>query len=99
MTPASSVLDAVGGLAAFLVTLGRIREAGTEPSSDGALERLAKVGTIDLRVDYLHPATAEAFTASASVLRAGGRVVVARMDLREEGGGLVAVGTGTYTVG
>ena len=67
--------------------------------SGSALQRLARVRTIDLRIDYLDPATADVFTASASVLRAGGRVVVARMDLREEGGGLVAVGTGTYTVG
>jgi acyl-coenzyme A thioesterase PaaI-like protein len=47
----SSVLDATGGITA---SLGILRRAQREPFND--IERhLTKVGTIDLRVDYLRP--------------------------------------------
>ena len=63
------------------------------------MQRLSKVGTIDMRVDYLRPGTGKHFTATGWILRTGGKVAVTRMELRNEEETLIAVGTGTYTVG
>ncbi|HDL42155.1 MAG TPA: thioesterase family protein, partial [Actinobacteria bacterium] len=43
----SAAIDVVGGMAALVAVLGRAAE------SDGALDGFRKLGTIDLRVDYL----------------------------------------------
>jgi uncharacterized protein (TIGR00369 family) len=61
--------------------------------------RLARMGTIDLRVDYLRPGRGEHFIASASVLRSGNKVAVARVELHNHGGLHIASATATYLVG
>ena len=90
----SAVIDTAGGVVALLGLLkGARRDA--EPID---AERFARVGTIDLRVDYLRPGLGAAFTVAATPLRAGRRVTVARVELQNEAGTLIAVGTGTYIV-
>ncbi len=89
----SAALDTVGGLVAFVSLLGRI-----ESHEDG-LARLANVGTIDLRVDYLRSGKGRSFLATGQTLRTGNKVAVTRMELHNDGGVLLAVGTGTYLVG
>lgn len=56
------------------------------------------VPTINLRVDYLRPATHTSLTATARVRRAGRTVGVVDIDVHDDGGKLVAVGRGTYSV-
>jgi uncharacterized protein (TIGR00369 family) len=90
----SAVLDTAGGVVALLGMLARSRR-DAEPFD---FERFARVGTIDLRVDYLRPATGDAFTATATILRAGRRVTVAHAELHDDAGTLVAIGTGAYIV-
>ena len=46
------------------------------------LRRFGKLGTIDLRVDYLRPALGERFTLSAEVLRLGSRVATTADGIR-----------------
>ncbi|HSO20323.1 MAG TPA: thioesterase family protein [Desulfosarcina sp.] len=91
----SSVLDAVGGLTA---------SAGLAPRAAGLADEkvramLARVGTIDLRVDYLRPGRGERFSAGGRIMRAGRKVAVVRMEMQADEGLLVAVGTGTYMIG
>ena len=52
------------------------------PSSDSAqrLHRFARLGTIDLRVDYPRPGIGEHFDLRAEVLRLGSRVANTRME-------------------
>ena len=64
-----------------------------------ARKKLAKLGTIDMRVDYLHPGKGKEFTISATPLRIGNKVAVTRMEFHNEDGVLIAVGTGTYLCG
>jgi len=90
----SSVLDVIGGLTAFMTLLKKMEGA----SSEEKLERLAKFGTIDLRVDYLRPGRGEYFIAQGSVLRTGKKIAVTRMELHNDRKVLIAVGTGTYAV-
>ena len=91
----STVLDATGGLVA---SAGIIQRMNAEPT-ETVLEQFSRVGTIDLRVDYLRPGRGEAFTAEANIMRSGRKVAVTRMALNNEEGLLIAVGTGTYLVG
>ena len=90
----SSVLDVIGGLTAFMTLLKKMEGA----SSEEKLGRLAKFGTIDLRVDYLRPGRGKYFIAQGSVLRTGNKIAVTRMELHNDRKVLIAVGTGTYAV-
>ena len=91
----SATLDLVGGIAAMLGAVGR----DVPQTEEEAAEIFLKIGTIDLRVDYLRPGVGEWYEASAVVLRTGARVAVTRMEMRNDTDKLIAVGTGTYTVG
>jgi uncharacterized protein (TIGR00369 family) len=88
----SSTLDLVGGVTALAAVLGHKRVTSMEEIG----EVFAGFGTIDLRVDYLRPGSGSSFVATGSVLRAGKRVAVTRMELHNDAGVLVSVGTGTY---
>ena len=54
------------------------------------------VPTIDLRIDWLRPARAGALVATGKLVKAGRRVCVADVEVRDESGQLVAVGRGLY---
>lgn len=54
------------------------------------------VPTINLRVDYLRPATATDLTATARVRRAGRTLAVVDIDVEDSAGHLVAIGRGCY---
>ena len=90
----SSVLDTAGGL---MATAGMIQKKVDHPKEEIA-QNIAKVGTIDLRVDYLRPGKGSGFTSCASIMRIGRKVAVTRMELHNNQGRLIAVGTGTYLI-
>lgn len=90
----SSVIDVTGGLAAFLGVQHKMRN---EPL-DKKIARFGKLGTIDLRVDYLRPGIGRWFEATGFVLRTGNKVAVSRIELKNDAGELIAVGTGAYVV-
>jgi uncharacterized protein (TIGR00369 family) len=90
----SSVLDVTGGLVAFLGVQQKLRGKPVEE----VLERFARIGTIDLRIDYLRPGTGAWFVARGFPLRTGNKVAVTRMELFNDQEALIAVGTAAYTV-
>jgi uncharacterized protein (TIGR00369 family) len=90
----SSVLDVVGGLTA---TTGMIQKKIDRPQEE-IRQNISRVGTIDLRIDYLRPGRGKTFTASASIMRIGNKVAVTRMELHNDHQRLIAVGTGTYLI-
>ena len=91
----SSVLDVTGGLVASVEILKNLE--GLELEEVG--KRMAKIGTIDLRVDYLRPGKGEYFIATGAILRKGSKVAVVRTELCNDQKVLIAAGTGTYLVG
>lgn len=90
----SATLDAMGGLAVMAAIGARHMD---EPAAQ-RLQRFSKLGTIDLRIDYLRPAIGEAFTLQAEVIRLGSRVANTRMAFHGPGGMLLSVGAGVYVV-
>ncbi|MEZ7815515.1 MAG: thioesterase family protein [Burkholderiaceae bacterium] len=90
----SAALDAMGGIA----VMGAIGARYQQEAIDKRLQRFAKLGTIDLRIDYLRPGIGERFTLSASVLRLGSRVASTRMEFFADNGTLLSTGSGSYIV-
>ena len=91
----ASLLDVAGGAMAMLGAFDKHRHLTTQERAAG----LSRLGTIDLRIDYLRPGRGTRFSASAELLRSGNKVAVVRSELHNELGTLIAVGTGTYLCG
>lgn len=91
----SSVLDATGGLSVSISMVEKLQGEKVQEIE----KRVARIGTIDLRVDYLRPGRGQTFRATSSIMRTGKKVAVTRMELHNDEDLLIAVGTGTYIVG
>jgi uncharacterized protein (TIGR00369 family) len=90
----SSVIDATGGLAAFVSTMEKIQVKTFEE----IVRRSFSLSTIDMRVDFLRPGIGKSFAVTAYTLRTGKKLVVTRSELHNEHDDLIAVGTGSYLV-
>jgi len=90
----SAGLDAVGGLAVMAAIGARHLD---EPPLQ-RLQRFARLGTIDLRIDYLRPGIGDYFELRAEVLRLGSRVASTRMEFLGADGKLLSTGAAAYIV-
>lgn len=90
----SAGLDAMAGLA-VMAAIGA-RHMDEAPAQ--RLHRFGKLGTIDLRIDYLRPAIGERFELRAEVLRLGSRVASTRMEFLGADGKLLSSGAGAYII-
>lgn len=90
----SAGLDAMAGLAVMAAIGARHMDEPPEQR----LHRFGKLGTIDLRVDYLRPAIGDHFELSAQVMRLGSRVASTRMEFRDAAGELLSTAAAAYIV-
>ncbi len=90
----ATVLDTVGGLAATVAIAEKFNGESTEQVS----HRFGRIGTIDLRTDYLHQGIGRKFTATGRVSRLGGRIASVQMTLENETGQLIATGCASYVI-
>jgi uncharacterized protein (TIGR00369 family) len=90
----SASLDALGGIA----VLAAIGARHMDEPIEARLHRFAKLGTIDLRVDYLRPGIGDHFTMHAEVMRLGSRVASTRMEFLGADGTLLSTGSAAYIV-
>ena len=90
----SAGLDAMGGLA-VMAAIGA-RHMDETPTQ--RLHRFGKLGTIDLRVDYLRPGIGDYFELRAEVMRLGSRVASTRMEFLGADGKLLSTGSAAYIV-
>jgi acyl-coenzyme A thioesterase PaaI-like protein len=88
----SACIDTIGAAACFVALGARHLD---EPVVK-RLERFLKLGTIDLRVDYLRPGLGTHFNIRAEAIRVGSRVGNARIEFTAADGLLVSTGTGAY---
>lgn len=93
----STALDVTGGAMALIAAWQRMHKNAV-PKEERP-KQLSKLGTIDMRVDFLHPGKGKEFIISATLLRIGNKVAVTRMEFHNEESTLIAVGTGTYLCG
>ena len=90
----STALDSLSGLALMLA----IAQRHPGDSAAQVMQRFVNIGTIDLRVDYLHQGIGKQFTATARITRLGGRIASVQMTLENEAGLLIATGAGSYVI-
>jgi uncharacterized protein (TIGR00369 family) len=90
----SATLDAMGGLALMV----GIAERHPHDNTLQVMQRFAKMGTIDLRIDYLRPGLGQHFIATAEITRLGGRIGSTQMRLVNDEGTLLATGAAAYVV-
>lgn len=91
----ASALDLAGGT----VAAANIIEQLPDKSPAAIEQSLGKIGTIDLRTDFLRPGRGKEFIVTAHIIRSGNKVAVARMEMHNELGEHIAFGTGTYMIG
>ncbi|ART47175.1 thioesterase family protein [Acidovorax carolinensis] len=90
----SAGLDAMGGLA----VMAAIGARHMDETPEQRLHRFARLGTIDLRVDYLRPGIGSHFELRAEVLRLGSRVATTRMEFFGPDGVLMSAAAAAYIV-
>jgi uncharacterized protein (TIGR00369 family) len=90
----SATLDAMAGLA----VMAAIGARHMDEAPIDRLRRFGKLGTIDLRIDYLRAAIGDRFTLRGEVLRLGSRVATTRMEFAGADGKLLATGSSAYIV-
>lgn len=90
----ATALDTVGGLALMLAMAAKHPDETTEQLT----HRFGRIGTIDLRVDYLRQGQGRYFVASGEVTRLGGRVGATRMQLINHEGTLIATAAAAYII-
>ena len=88
----SATLDVVGGLAIALASI-------TRKAEETPARHFPDIGTIDLRIDYLRPGRGHYFVATGRVVRLGGRVAVAHMELVNDTDEQIATGSAAYILG
>ncbi len=90
----SAGLDAMAGLA----VMAAIGARHMDESVQQRLHRFGRLGTIDLRIDYLRPAISDYFILQAEVMRLGSRVASVRMEFLGADGTLLSTGAAAYIV-
>ncbi len=90
----AAVLDSIAGVAILL----RMAEQDPKPDLETQLREFGRLSTIDLRVDYLEPAAADTFVATATVTRLGTRVANVQMALHDSSGKCIATGAAAFSV-
>ena len=90
----ASVIDLTGGLSALISCL----KLNEDKPIDVIKKKVTSSATIDMRVDYLRPGKGRSFKCKSRVIRAGSRIVVAKIDLYNEIKTRIATGTATYLI-
>ena len=88
----AAVLDATCGLA----LMAALAERYTGDNVAQVLTRIQRMGTIDLRVDYLRAGVGKRFVVSSNIVRLGGHISAIQASMRNEEGLLIATGAAAY---
>jgi uncharacterized protein (TIGR00369 family) len=78
--------------------MAAIGEKHADENTAQVMHRFVKMGTIDLRIDYLRPGIGTHFVATAEVTRLGGRIGATQMRLVNDAGTLIATGAAAYII-
>lgn len=89
----STALDSIGGVAMMVAVADKFPDESIDHIMS---HRFARLGTIDLRTDFLRPGLGKTFVATAEVTRLGGRVGSCLTRLVNEEGVLIATGSAAY---
>lgn len=88
----ATLLDSVAGITSMAAAYARLKGQPTEEK----MRRMAQLGTIDMRIDYLRPGRGERFIATAKVVRLGSKICATQMTLHNEKDALIATGNAVF---
>lgn len=88
----ATALDSVGGLASFNAVYQKLQSNDRDERN----QRLAQIGTIDMRVDYIRPGRGESFLVTGKVVRLGSKICATQMTLHNEQNDLIATGNAVF---
>jgi len=80
----ATIIDATSGTAAMM--------------SLENLELIARLSTIDMRVDYLDAAKGKSLTTKSEIIRSGKRIIVVSSKVYDDNETLVSIGTNTFNL-
>ena len=89
---AATLLDSVGGICA----MAELYKHSTQESHHDALQKISRLATLDMRIDYLVAGKGAYFIASAEVLRMGKKSCTMRMNLVNNDQQLIATAIASY---
>ena len=90
----AAVLDTLGGCA----LMKGLADKHPHDTLAQMQHRLTRIGTIDMRVDYLRPGMGQHFVGTCEITRLGGSVGSTQMRLHNDDGVLVATAAASYIV-
>jgi len=90
----SASLDALAGMALMVA----LSEKHNDESADQVMHRFGRMGTIDLRVDFLRQGIGHHFVGHAEVTRLGGRIGSTQTRLVNDQGLLIATAAASFVV-
>lgn len=88
---AAAMLDSIGGV----VAMGEIYRQGHGTVVERT-KQVARLATVDLRIDYIAPGRSKEYVATAEVLRMGRKGCTCRMNLHDEKNKLIATAIGSF---
>ncbi|KAA8735283.1 thioesterase family protein [Acinetobacter qingfengensis] len=88
----ASILDSIGGI----VAMAKIYELANPDQFEVAIEKVTRLATLDIRIDYIAPGRGQYFIAQAEALRLGNKSCLMRMHLHNDQNQLIATGIASY---
>lgn len=88
---AATILDSIGGLQGMIELFRR-----GQGTFEERRKKVGRLATMDMRIDYLAPGKGTSFAATAEVVRLGRKSCTCRMQMVNDAGKLIAVGTASY---
>lgn len=89
---AATLLDSIGGI----VAMGELYKQAEPDNLADTLKKVARLATVDMRVDYLAPGRGEYFIARAEVLRLGRKGCTMRMTMTNNDDKAIATAIASY---
>ena len=89
----ATILDTMGGAMA----MSELYKRGKPEDFELTLKKIARLATLDIRIDYLKPGRGKHFITHAEVLRMGSKSCVTRMSLVNDENVQIAVGIASYS--
>ena len=89
---AATILDSIGGISA----MGELYKKSQSDELIETSKKVARLATVDMRVDYLAPGRGQYFTARAETLRLGRKGCTMRMTLVNDEGKAIATAIASY---
>ena len=87
----SAVFDAVGGVVCAI----NVCLSNADLPKQEVAKKIARLCTIDLKVDYLAPAMADEYSVTGEIIKFGRSIIVVRMSM-EANGRVIALGQGNF---